>query len=74
MQREERVAVQSPVKEQQPDGMSHRGYYGQMAVEVPRSEPPAKRMEQASIAALFQPRASASCSSSSSSSQELTFK
>ena len=25
MQREERVTVQGPVKEQQPDGMSHRG-------------------------------------------------
>ena len=31
MRREERVTVQGPVKEQQPDGMSHRGggdYYG----------------------------------------------
>ena len=26
MRREERVTVQGPVKEQQPDGMSHRGY------------------------------------------------
>ena len=26
MQREERVTVQGPVKEQQPDGMSHRGH------------------------------------------------
>ena len=25
MRREERVTVQGPVKEQQPDGMSHRG-------------------------------------------------
>ena len=25
MRREERVSVQGPVKEQQPDGMSHRG-------------------------------------------------
>ena len=25
MRREERVTVQDPVKEQQPDGMSHRG-------------------------------------------------
>ena len=27
MRREERVTVQGPVKEQQPDGMSHRGLY-----------------------------------------------
>ena len=26
MRREERVTVQGPVKEQQPDGMSHRGH------------------------------------------------
>ena len=26
MRREERVTVQGPVKEQQPDGMSHRGW------------------------------------------------
>ena len=29
MRREERVTVQGPVKEQQPDGMSHRGVKGQ---------------------------------------------
>ena len=29
MQREERVTVQGPVKKQQPDGMSHRGWVGQ---------------------------------------------
>ena len=29
MRREERVTVQGPVKEQQPDGMSHRGVTGQ---------------------------------------------
>ena len=28
MRREERVTVQGPVKEQQPDGMSHRGGLG----------------------------------------------
>ena len=28
MRREERVTVQGPVKEQQPDGMSHRGLGG----------------------------------------------
>ena len=28
MRREERVTVQGPVKEQQPDGMSHRGALG----------------------------------------------
>ena len=28
MRREERVTVQGPVKEQQPDGMSHRGHVG----------------------------------------------
>ena len=28
MRREERVTVQGPVKEQQPDGMSHRGAFG----------------------------------------------
>ena len=28
MRREERVTVQGPVKEQQPDGMSHRGFAG----------------------------------------------
>ena len=33
MRREERVTVQGPVKEQQPDGMSHRGWLG--AIKVP---------------------------------------
>ena len=32
MRREERVTVQGPVKEQQPDGMSHRGYEGKNKV------------------------------------------
>ena len=43
MRREERVTVQGPVKEQQPDGMSHRGGGGiaQVAVpcEIQRSRP-----------------------------------
>ena len=41
-------------------------YYGRMAVEEPRSDPPAKRMKLASIAALLQPSTSASSRSSSS--------
>ena len=35
MRREERVTVQGPVKEQQPDGMSHRGgHTGQQALHI----------------------------------------
>ena len=35
MRREERVTVQGPVKEQQPDGMSHRGLlFGFLRVEA----------------------------------------
>ena len=33
MQREERVTVQGPIKEQQPDGMSHRGASGGLKVQ-----------------------------------------
>ena len=36
MRREERVTVQGPVKEQQPDGMSHRG----MPPPLPNASPP----------------------------------
>ena len=36
MRREERVTVQGPVKEQQPDGMSHRGYHGITAESAPQ--------------------------------------
>ena len=35
MRREERVTVQGPVKEQQPDGMSHRGGEGYHRQTVP---------------------------------------
>ena len=37
MRREERVTVQGPVKEQQPDGMSHRGGFGLL---LPASQKP----------------------------------
>ena len=41
MRREERVTVQGPVKEQQPDGMSHRGGWGGGTVRgvVPQDNP-----------------------------------
>ena len=39
MRREEQVTVQGPVKEQQPDGMSHRGANGQ-AVARSQAAPP----------------------------------
>ena len=35
MRREDRVSVQGPVKEQQPDGMSHRGLGGQGGTTMP---------------------------------------
>ena len=45
MRREERVTVQGPVKEQQPDGMSHRGLIraGPVCVSGQRSENEAYR-------------------------------
>ena len=38
MRREERVTVQGPVKKQQPDGMSHRGYTLTLAWTTPSAE------------------------------------
>ena len=40
MRREERVTVQGSVKEQQPDGMSHRGGGGQACAVLPLTAPP----------------------------------
>ena len=39
MRREERVTVQGPVKEQQPDGMSHKGARPPPPLDAPRSPP-----------------------------------
>ena len=39
MRREERVTVQGPVKEQQPDGMSHRGADGNRQLRSCRTQP-----------------------------------
>ena len=43
MRREERVTVQGPVKEQQPDGMSHRGENVGNSVRKGRGEGAAKQ-------------------------------
>ena len=47
MRREERVSVQGPVKEQQPDGMSHRG--GTAIFEAPSSADGRTKSPQASL-------------------------
>ena len=56
MRREERVTAQGPVKEQQPDGMSHRGGGGAFAGapdEVPRPLPAPSSWEMIVVLALF---------------------
>ena len=47
MRREERVTVQGPVKEQQPDGMSHRG--GGVRADRPTPPPPQVKKDKRTI-------------------------